>query len=69
MYPRGQGVPQDYNKAMEFLLKAAEQDYADAQHYIGIHTHLLNSFLNHFALMQELCTEMGLVLQLTKQKL
>ncbi len=35
MYDKGYGVPQDYNKAMENYLKAADQGNAEAQFNIG----------------------------------
>ncbi len=35
MYDNGQGVPQDYAKAVEWYRKAAEQGYADAQYNLG----------------------------------
>jgi len=35
MYHEGKGVLQDYQKAMEWSLKAAEQGDADAQFEIG----------------------------------
>jgi uncharacterized protein len=36
MYKNGQGVPQDYHKAMEFYLKSANQGNAFAQNNIGM---------------------------------
>ena len=35
MYYKGEGVPRDYAKAMEYFRKADEQDHAAAQFYIG----------------------------------
>lgn len=36
MYANGQGVPQDYKKAMEWYRKAAEQGFASAQSNLGV---------------------------------
>ncbi len=36
MYQHSKGVQQDYHKAMEYYLKAANQGYPDAQYNIGI---------------------------------
>ncbi len=36
MYFLGKGVPQDFQKAMEYFLKASDQGYALAQLNIGI---------------------------------
>jgi uncharacterized protein len=36
MYRKGQGVPQDYAKAVEWYGKAAEQGYANAQYNLGV---------------------------------
>ena len=36
MYRFGQGVPQDYGKAVEWYRKAAEQDHAQAQFNLGV---------------------------------
>ncbi len=36
MYSYGQGVPQDYAKAMGWYRKAAEQGDTDAQHNLGV---------------------------------
>lgn len=36
MYAHGRGVPKDLTKAMEWLLEAAKQGKADAQHSIGL---------------------------------
>ncbi|KAF9436919.1 hypothetical protein BGZ76_002543 [Entomortierella beljakovae] len=33
LYRNGEGVPQDYSKAMEWCLKAADQDNTDAMDY------------------------------------
>ncbi len=41
MYHIGTGVQQDYNKAMEYFLKAANQGDAPAQYYIGIFSFLI----------------------------
>ncbi len=38
MYDSGQGVPQDYQKAIKYYLKAADQGYAYAQFNIGINS-------------------------------
>ena len=35
MYSYGEGVPQDYKKAIEWYQKAAEQGHADAQYNLG----------------------------------
>lgn len=35
-YDNGEGVRQDYTKALQSFHKAADQDYAVAQSYIGI---------------------------------
>ena len=35
MYTKGDGVPQDDAKAVEWFRKAAEQGYAPGQHYLG----------------------------------
>ncbi|KAI8594683.1 hypothetical protein EDD21DRAFT_421428 [Dissophora ornata] len=35
MYFNGEGVPQDYSKAMEWYLKAANQGHASAQPNLG----------------------------------
>ena len=35
MYSKGEGVPQDYSKAAQWIEKAANQDYADAQFRLG----------------------------------
>lgn len=35
MYQFGKGVPQDYPKAVEWYLKAANQGYAEAQYRLG----------------------------------
>jgi TPR repeat protein len=35
-YERGNGVPQDYKKAVEWYLKAANQGYATAQYNLGV---------------------------------
>ena len=35
MYSNGQGVEQDYKKAVEWYRKAAEQGHADAQNNLG----------------------------------
>jgi TPR repeat protein len=35
MYKRGQGVPQDFKKAMDWALRAAEQGYPGAAGVIG----------------------------------
>lgn len=47
MYDNGYGVPVDYQKAMEFYLKAAAQGNKDAQYNIGIYLplacHILHS--------------------------
>src|SRR5580658_6337461 len=34
-YAKGDGVPQDYSKAAEYMRQAAEQDYAFAQNDLG----------------------------------
>jgi uncharacterized protein len=44
MYEDGQGVPQDYHKAMEFYLKSANQGNKFAQYNIGIHLFHSNIF-------------------------
>ena len=36
MYKEGQGVEQNYIKAVEWFLKAAEQDNSDAQFNLGL---------------------------------
>jgi len=36
MYDKGLGVPQDYNKAIEWYLKAATQKDPAAQYYLGL---------------------------------
>jgi uncharacterized protein len=36
MYDNGKGVPQDYAEAVKLFRKAAEQGYAQVQHYLGI---------------------------------
>ncbi len=36
MYKAGDGVPQDYKKAMEYYLQAADQGDSDAQYSLGI---------------------------------
>lgn len=36
MYVNGQGVPQDYNKAIAWYRKAAEQGFATAQYNLGV---------------------------------
>lgn len=36
MYEYGQGVPQDYAKAMEYYTKAANQGFAGAQNNLGL---------------------------------
>ena len=36
MYANGQGVKQDYFKAVEWYQKAAEQGYAEAQFTLGL---------------------------------
>ncbi len=41
MYHHGEGVQQDYHKAMEYYLKAANQGNALAQFHIGIHSFIL----------------------------
>ncbi len=38
MYQNGNGVAQDYNKAMEYYLKSANQGNSEAQYNIGIHS-------------------------------
>ncbi len=38
MYRNGKGVQQDFHKAMEYYLKAANQGHADAQCNIGIYS-------------------------------
>jgi len=40
MYHEGQGVEVDYNIALEWYLKAAEQGYAMAQNSVGVMYHL-----------------------------
>jgi TPR repeat protein len=35
MYATGEGVTQDYNEALKWYTKAAEQGYAAAQHNLG----------------------------------
>ena len=35
MYEKGKGVKQDYNKAVKWYTKSAEQGYADAQCNLG----------------------------------
>ncbi len=35
MYDQGQGVPQDYEQAIDWYRKAAEQGYAEAQCNLG----------------------------------
>ncbi len=40
MYQSGQGVPQDYGKAMEFFAKAADQGVKRAQTDIGTAFHI-----------------------------
>jgi TPR repeat protein len=35
MYYKGEGVPKDYSKAAEWLVKAAEQGHANAQFLLG----------------------------------
>ncbi len=37
MYQNGNGVTQDYTKAMEYYLKSANQGNSDALYKIGIH--------------------------------
>ncbi len=41
MYENGKGVQEDYYKAMEYYLKAANQGFAAAQFNIGIHSFTL----------------------------
>ncbi len=36
MYDQGEGVPQDYRKAVKWYRKAAEQGHAGAQYQIGV---------------------------------
>ncbi len=36
MYRFGQGVPQDFAKALQWYRKAAEKGYAKAQYYLGL---------------------------------
>ncbi len=36
MYEKGQGVEQDYTKAVSWYRKAAEQGYAEAQFNLGL---------------------------------
>jgi TPR repeat protein len=52
MYQNGQGVSQDYDKAMEFYLKSANQGNKDAQYSVGIHSFHSNIILttNYFDL-------------------
>ncbi len=38
MYKRGLGVPQDYNKAMDYFIKSADQGDESAHRNIGIHS-------------------------------
>ncbi len=38
MYQNGNGVTQDYTKAMEYFLKSANQGDSAAQYNIGIHS-------------------------------
>jgi uncharacterized protein len=45
LYYYGQGVPQDYHKAMEFYLKSANQGNAVAQKNIGIYSFYSNLIL------------------------
>jgi TPR repeat protein len=45
MYHDGQGVPQDYLKAMEFYLKSVNQRHTDAQSNIGIYSFHSNLIL------------------------
>jgi TPR repeat protein len=45
MYENGQGVSQDYHKAMEFYLKSANQENANAQFNIGIYSFHSNLIL------------------------
>ena len=35
MYVNGEGVPQDYEKAIDWYTKSAEQGYAKAQYNLG----------------------------------
>ncbi len=51
MYRDGQGVPQDYQKAMDYFLKSANQGYSNAQFSIGntyfkFHVFTLIDYLN-----------------------
>ncbi len=41
LYDNGKGVQQDYHKAMEYYLKAANQGHAIAQFNIGIYSFIL----------------------------
>ena len=36
IYKNGEGVPQDYEKAIEWYTKSAEQGYAEAQNNLGV---------------------------------
>jgi len=35
MYDQGQGVPQNYSKAIKWYRKAADQGHVDAQYFLG----------------------------------
>ncbi len=56
MYQNGLGVQRDYHKAMEYLLKAANQGSAHAQFNIGIHSLILS--ISNMFLGQVSCIEM-----------
>ncbi len=46
MYEIGDGVPQDYKKAMELYQKAANLGREDAKESLGICSDLLSSFFS-----------------------
>ena len=45
MYEEGNGVPQDYAKAVKWYRLAADQGYADAQYNLGV---MYEQFINTF---------------------
>ena len=47
MYDKGKGVPQEYNNAMKFYTRAAEQANTDAQFSFGVMYHRGAGVLQH----------------------
>ena len=48
MYENGEGVPQDYQIAIAWFRKAADQGYANAQYILGLHYALGKGVLQNY---------------------